>query len=657
MMKYWFLTSCLLPLMLCARQPAEQPRPTPMQKTDAPLPVYTTDGNVYLEFPRSAWGRELLITAQIDEGFDLIGRPAQSLGVVRLRVDEARREVRLEQPFYAERLTDPDSDNRDVFLASGIQSNGQSYPIERMSPEGGALINVTDILTCGSDWFDYSYQTIGGLDTEHAAIGEITPLTDGVCFHISRRHGYSPRRESVSSAIMVLPEGSMPLQVSCTVRLLPDDDMPIRLAVPECGYRTISFADYSQDPYRKVTDELLVRWRPDTRSPQLPTWHVDKYFPAQYLPAVHGAVQAWNERFRRAGIDHAAMKVEVSDAPTSSARAAIAYDLGTAAVERTLVCHPRTGEILSARINVGHGFLAERLDNAERNDEQTAVSLLQNELFCAIGEMLGLNPMTVDPLFPETPPLSEEAIDRALTIGYYAFPDSPKPCDDRELLRRRLADQDNHRQPATTDPVKPYAKKLARLKKQLRRPNVESSGKVLRLYGECLKRLAAIVGGDNPDNVRQEALNLLADELFAESHRLTSGNEENRALLLSAATEIFTTLLSDETVTRLQRAEWRTDSPNDVLTATRLFSTVYTALFNDFEPTAHYTYEQLDMMLALVNVWKDALNKEEGDSDFTAGRTRLAKEWDYVDKRLATLASDPGNPSLQGLFAWMRYKH
>ena len=63
------------------------------------------------------------------------------------------------------------------------------------------------------------------------------------------------------------------------------------------------------------------------------------------------------------------------------------------------------------------------------------------------------------------------------------------------------------------------------------------------------------------------------------------------------------------------------------------------------------------MMLALVNVWKDALNKEEGDSDFTAGRTRLAKEWDYVDKRLATLASDPGNPSLQGLFAWMRYKH
>ena len=74
-----------------------------MKKVDGILPVYQHKGKVYLEFPRSVWGREVLISAQIDRGFDLVNRPAKSLGVVRVKVDD-NKQVTLAQPSYADRM-------------------------------------------------------------------------------------------------------------------------------------------------------------------------------------------------------------------------------------------------------------------------------------------------------------------------------------------------------------------------------------------------------------------------------------------------------------------------------------------------------------------------------------------------------------------------
>ena len=94
MLKHWLLYYlCLCPLFLCAQTPQATSsgqakdffHQEGMKKVDGILPVYQHNGKVYLEFPRSVWGREVLISAQIDRGFDLVNRPAKSLGVVQCR--------------------------------------------------------------------------------------------------------------------------------------------------------------------------------------------------------------------------------------------------------------------------------------------------------------------------------------------------------------------------------------------------------------------------------------------------------------------------------------------------------------------------------------------------------------------------------------------
>ena len=180
-----------------------------MKKVDGILPVYQHNGKVYLEFPRSVWGREVLISAQIDRGFDLVNRPAKSLGVVQVKVDD-NKQVTLAQPSYADRMPE-------AFKEAVIEANEQTYLAEAVSPEGGIVIDVTKLLSTGSEWFSYSYTPIRGLDAQHASVTGASAFADGVCFHIQRRHGYSPERANVSSAITMLPEGSMPLWLSCTV--------------------------------------------------------------------------------------------------------------------------------------------------------------------------------------------------------------------------------------------------------------------------------------------------------------------------------------------------------------------------------------------------------------------------------------------------------
>ena len=64
----------------------------------------------------------------------------------------------------------------------------------------------------------------------------------------------------LSSSAVLLPEGSMPLEVTCAVRLLPLKKDQIRLADYRIPYRTLSFKDYSQNPYCMVEDSLILRW-------------------------------------------------------------------------------------------------------------------------------------------------------------------------------------------------------------------------------------------------------------------------------------------------------------------------------------------------------------------------------------------------------------
>ena len=84
-------------------------------------------------------------------------------------------------------------------------------------------------------------------------------------------------------------------------------------------------------------------------------------------------------------------------------RAVIAYDLSETGIRTSYTFHPKTGEILSCRVNIGHGFLPKELwryvlecgtvDERIRKDmfhPDVAGEILRSKMMRAVGSVLGL---------------------------------------------------------------------------------------------------------------------------------------------------------------------------------------------------------------------------------------------------------------------------
>lgn len=105
-----------------------------------------------------------------------------------------------------------------------------------------------------------------------------------------------------------------------------------------------------------VEDSLILRW--DMSKPLI--FYIDTLFPKEYFQAVKEGILVWNTAFRKAGIRDA-LQVKYADSKIIPAeqRAFVSYDLMMPGIKSDFTCHPRTGEILSCRVNIGHGFQKE----------------------------------------------------------------------------------------------------------------------------------------------------------------------------------------------------------------------------------------------------------------------------------------------------------
>ena len=221
---------------------------TGMKKIEGVFPVYVAEKEVYLEIPREYIGREIEVRGQIDRGFDLLNRPVTGLGVVRIMSPD-KATICFQKPFYTERILDEKSVYQRSFSLSNIQPAGDSYPVVAYSKEQGAIIRITKYLINGNDWFSYNHGFIRSLVPELSELTKIHPFEEGVSFTVRRYHGVEAERYMFSSSAIILPEGSIPLEVTCVVRLLPQKKDQIRLADHRIPYQTLTFKDYSQDPY------------------------------------------------------------------------------------------------------------------------------------------------------------------------------------------------------------------------------------------------------------------------------------------------------------------------------------------------------------------------------------------------------------------------
>lgn len=639
-----------------------------MEKIDGVFPVYVAGNDVYLEIPSEYIGREIEIRGQIDRGFDLIGRSAGGLGVVRiLSPDEAT--VCFQQPFYTERILDEKSPHADTFFLSNVQPSGVAYPVVAYSAEQGAIIRITEYLLNREDWFGYSYTFIRSMVSELSKVIKVHPFDEGVSFTVRRYHGAEASENQYSSSSILLPAGSMPLEVTCVLRLLPQKKDRIRLADSRIPYQTIRFKDYSQNPYCMVEDSLILRW--DMSRPL--TFYVDTLFPKEYFQAVKNGVLAWNEAFRKAGIRNA-LQVKYLDKQMVSAeqRVLVSYDLKEPGVAGSLTCHPRTGEILSCRIHVGHGFLRGMLDDYllrngatdrrivdDCDSKAVAKELMQGEITKEVGHVLGLRSNNNPGATRELPfaigelPFKIREVDReAIYFGYHPFSGKGTCYDEREKLRKwveTLPKRDSDRVAVTAVNLSHLQTVLSRLDKIVYKNGCRDNGRALtslyrksiRLYATYLSEIVEVIGSTTlPADEQRKAMSNLDTYLFrpVESMDCPYVKENMLAVrsnvLYPELRKLFRKLLSTERISILCSQALK---GNDEYDDKAFFRDFYEGLFNGFSVSAPISREQMDYQIICLSEWMSILQKSTESP--SKGTERLRDELRLLYDKLEKLST------------------
>ena len=386
-----------------------------MEKISGIFPVYRDSAKVYMEIPEHLLGRELEIRAQVNKGFDMVARPLESMGVVYLQKVDGH-SIYVQRRLFSERVANKNNELYEALCKSNKQPVDIVYPVVAYSAGGkGYIIDVTEMLKTGDDWFKVAAPQVRDQDVSRARITGVHEFPDGVSFTIHRMYGFSPERLLDN---VIPPRGFLPLEIGCVVTLLPEREMRERFADRRFGYQVISFLDYSQNPYRAVSDSIIRKWnlgitegsRGEYRKGKLVNpshplvFYIDTCCPSEFVPYIKEGVLAWNAAFEKAGFKNA-LRVKMADSETvlEEQRAVIAYDLSEAGIRTGYTFHPKTGEILSCRVNIGHGFLPKELwryllecgtvDERIRKDvfhPDVAGEILRSKMTRAVGSVLGL---------------------------------------------------------------------------------------------------------------------------------------------------------------------------------------------------------------------------------------------------------------------------
>ena len=391
-----------------------------MKKTDGTFPVYQEGNRVYMEFPRKWHGREIEVSGQIDRGFGMINRSVKSLGVVRLAIPDSM-SVEFLQPFYAERIMDRKSTYWDAFRASNVPVAGVEYPAVAISKVGNPIIDITDVVKGEKEWVSYSqYSEVRSLDPDMSRLNSVqtflpvkgnVPDREGVELKLVRYHEAESEQYAYNSMAIILPNGSKPLYLSICIRLLPEEDMPIRLATEGLDIQTIHFKDYSQNPYTVVDDSLVMRLHPNNAC----TVYVDSLVPNSYKAALQKGILSWNESLAKAKVK---LRIHLnsikSGIDAASVPFLVSYDMGKVGVSSQKTVHPRTGEILSFRMNIGHDF-KKPLSPVE----------LQKLIHQEFGQVLGLSKV------------SDDAAQLKALSYLYSAQKSRQVYQDREIITKK----------------------------------------------------------------------------------------------------------------------------------------------------------------------------------------------------------------------------
>ena len=398
------------------------------------LPVHVDSGRIYMEIPTACIGRDVLISAQVNRGFDFNAHPIKSLGVVQIVAPND--ETILLKPLK-------NVAEGEIMAVKDEADRGIAYPVLGRTKAGAAIIDITNELLTGKQWFSYQ---------ELYAIREMVPdlsslldvkVNNGITqFRIRRYHGQQAEEGNFSSSMIVLPEASVPLELSCCVQLLPQTYAPIRLATK--GVENLTVPTESTSPTAK-NNMPIQRWALNRPL----TFYIDSLFPPQYIGAVKAGVAAWNQALADAGIPNALQVEQVTpQTDVTQTRMYVSFELGRQETTSEMLCHPLSGELLRGWINVGKAVLEGRkLDYFlylphfdmrfwdENSTDAIVQETIQGRVMAQVAKVLGIS--TETDYGPSALQLTDA--DRRAVAYAYATAQGNTPYEQRADLIKRLS--------------------------------------------------------------------------------------------------------------------------------------------------------------------------------------------------------------------------
>lgn len=355
--------------------------------------VHKVDDKYYFELPAKLLGRDILAlnrvsksSVQSPKAFGGYAGDEINSNVIRFERGPNNK-IFLKNISYA---VNPDSTKpmyRSV-MNSNIQPIAMAFDVKAYAPDslgGGIVIDITDNITADNDIFGFASYTksqfqVGAFQSDKSYVVSVRPYPINIEITTVKTFAKSAGGAGGGAIMMAPPsQGTVTLEMNCSLVLLPEKPMKPRYEDPRVGYFNDSYTDYDANPQGVKQISMISRWRLEPKPEDMEKYkrgelvepvkpivfYIDPTTPKKWVPYLIQGINDWQAAFEKAGFKNAIFgkeapsKQEDSTWSLEDARnSAVIYKpsevlnaYGPSTVD------PRSGEIMESHIGWFHNVM------------------------------------------------------------------------------------------------------------------------------------------------------------------------------------------------------------------------------------------------------------------------------------------------------------
>ena len=351
-------------------------RGTDLRTRNGLFKTHIIGDSLFYEIPRSEFGRDMLLTTEVEKTTQGAGYGGQSLGEDLIRWERRGNRVLLRGIPSGVVASDTTNNVAQAVDNATYAPIIAAFQIASYGPDSTAVINVTALFKNPPAEFSPTTAFRGAIDANRSFISGVAAYPTNV-----ETRAEITINSGGPGAAAAAPGGrggglppSATFVMHWSMLRLPDHPMQPRLFDARVGFFSNSVTDFAHASQKSERRTFITRYRLECSAqrvgnlcvPVKPiTYYVDPATPKWLVPWVKKAIMDWQPAFEAAGFKdgivakEAPSKTEDPDWSPEDARYAV-IDWLPSTTENAVGPHtadPRTGEIISAHLQIYHNVM------------------------------------------------------------------------------------------------------------------------------------------------------------------------------------------------------------------------------------------------------------------------------------------------------------